>query len=309
MRNLFVLILIFGFLCIFVLFQRRHLTQKATSWQGRRVRSLKMVLSHQQQERSDVVLDRLRRTIADRLYTLLNVLDFKDKKVFVRNLLIPAAGAVGVVMVNSKFVGLPLMWVAPAGAVTAYTVFFAMLSKRRRKEFNLNFSEALTTLNGAISSGRTFLQAMADYALISDSKLAHEFGVISRRLNMGENADQVFHDSWQNYPYREYYFFIVAILLNVRGGGRLKEVLLKLQRSIATGVAMEKKMLSMTSEMRMASKITGAIPFIFLLILKFINPQDFEYVIYHEEGKAILYYLLGSVATGAAILKFLMRGI
>lgn len=66
-------------------------------------------------------------------------------------------------------------------------------------------------------------------------------------------------------------------------------------------------MLSMTSEMRMSSKITGAIPFIFLVLLKFISPENFQYVLEDEDGRILLYYLIGSEVVGLLVIKFLMR--
>lgn len=66
-------------------------------------------------------------------------------------------------------------------------------------------------------------------------------------------------------------------------------------------------MLSMTSEMRMSSKITGAIPFVFLILLKFISPENFQFVLEDQQGRVLLYYLIGSEVTGLLVIKFLMR--
>ncbi|WP_158784042.1 type II secretion system F family protein [Pantoea sp. BAV 3049] len=310
MRSLFLFIVVFGCLCLLTLLQRRRLTSRAMLFRGRRGRTLQSLLGQPPSAlASESVMVRLRQAAGRKIRTWLSVLEPENKKVFFRNLLIPQLVSAGVIAINAGYVNLPTLWIAPPVTLIIFMAWHAMLDKRKRKQFNQNFMEALTSVGGAVSSGRTFVQAMSDYAFMSDSALGREFGIVSRRLNLGDNPEQVFNESWKRFPYREYYFFIVAILLNINSGGKLKEVLNKLQRSISTGVAMEKKMLAMTSEMRMSTKITGAIPFVFLILLRFISVENFEFVLHDEKGNYILWYLLASELTGITIIKFLMRGI
>lgn len=310
MKNVFALIIIFSLICFLVLFKRKQFNRKAVSRRKGRLQRLQSLVGTQETTSADESwVKKIGMNLVYKTYSILMIFQGEDKKTFIINLIIPAGFGIAITVANEMYIGLPMLWVAVSVTPFAYLTFYKILNKKKRKAFNVNFSEALTTINGAISSGRTFLQAMSDYACQSDNILSREFGMISRRLNMGDDPEKLFIDSWRRYPYREYYFFIVAILLNFQGGGRLKEVLVKLQKAISTGIAMEKKMLAMTSEMRMASKITGAIPFIFLLLLKFISPENFDFVLYDESGKVILYYLLGSELVGMLVLKFLMRGV
>ena len=308
MRSLFISIMIFGCLCLLILLQRRHLTSRAMFFRGRR-RTLQSLTGLQPAAAGGSAWDKIRRALKEKFYSYIRVLEPENKRVFLRNLVIPQLMSGAIVAANAWYINLPTSWVAPPVTLMVFMVWHAILHKKKRRQFNQNFMEALTSIGGAVSSGRTFVQAMSDYAFLSDSSLGREFGIISRRLNLGDNPEQIFNESWRRYPYREYYFFIVAILLNINSGGKLKDVLNKLQRSISTGVAMEKKMLAMTSEMRMSTKITGAIPFVFLILLRFINIENFEYVLYNERGNYILWYLLTSELIGLSIIKFLMRGV
>ncbi len=296
-------------MCFFFIIRRKKITNIAVSHRGNRLKNLRSLLGGKDNETAqDSWIKTLGLSITGKVFSAVQVFNGGSTPLFIRNLMVPVVISLMLILVNKMYIGFPAHWIAIAVIPIAFMTCYAILNKRKRKQFNIDFSEALTTLSGAISSGRTFLQAMSDYATLSDNALSREFGIIGRRLNMGEDAEQVFYDSWKRFPYREYYFFIVAILLNIQGGGRLKEVLIKLQKAISTGIAMEKKMLAMTSEMRMAAKITGAIPFVFLILLKFISPENFEFVLFNESGKVILYYLLGSELIGMLIIKFLMRG-
>ncbi|ARU93159.1 hypothetical protein A7K99_04725 [Tatumella citrea] len=301
--------MVMAVLFLLIVLQRNMFTRQALSYTGQRKQVLMSIMSQKTttvSEQSTAIL-RLKIGFTDRLSAIFRVFYGGSSAALIKNLLIPVLVTMVLLAVNAMYIGFPLSWVLVVGLIASYLVTYKIIKKRRHKQFSLNFSEALTTIGGAISAGRTFLQAMSDYSQNSNNSLSREFSAISRRLNFGEQAEIVFMESWRNYPYREYYFFIVAILLNINSGGRLREVLNKLQRSISSGVAMEKKMLSMTSEMRMSSKITGAIPFIFLVLLKFISPENFQYVLEDEDGRILLYYLIGSEVVGLLVIKFLMR--
>lgn len=309
MNLLFILLLVMAGLFLLIVLQRNKFTRQSLSYSGQRKQVLMSIISQKTATVSDEasLIDRLKSGTEERLSAIFRVFHAGSSAALIKNLLIPVVVTMALLALNVLYIGFPLSWVLAVGLFASYLVTYKILKKRRYQQFSVDFSEALTTIGGAISSGRTFLQAMSDYSQNSNNSLSREFTAISRRLNFGEQAEVVFMESWRNYPYREYYFFIVAILLNINSGGRLREVLNKLQRSISNSIAMEKKMLSMTSEMRMSSKITGAIPFVFLILLKFISPENFQYVLEDEDGRVLLYYLIGSETLGLLVIKFLMR--
>ena len=258
-----------------------------------------------QESYKDTVLEAFNQKLASIKHVFIadNLLDL------IKRVTVPIALVIVVQVINVNYIHFSSTIVLLAVTPLSYVLWYKILLKKRKKTFEIDFTESISSINGAISSGRTFLQAMDDYSKNNNNELAKEFGIITRRLNFGENPEVVFFDSWKVYPYKEYYFFIVAILLNINSGGRLREVLSKLQRSLASNTAMERKMLTLTSEMRMASKITGAIPFLFLILLKFINEENFNFIFDDPRGNVLLYYLLGSVGFGALVIKFLMRKI
>ncbi|AUX94019.1 type II secretion system F family protein [Mixta gaviniae] len=308
MKSIFLLVIIAAAIFFFIVAHRIFSTRRVVMVSGSRQARLQQMLMNQKEEgeRKRFSVKELARRLGKSAYSTFYG---KSRADLIKNILLPPGLTMIVAVLNHLYLSLPAHWVMVVTLSCFYLGYAKILVTKRKKLFLIEFGEALITFNGAISSGRTFLQAMADFSVMRKSMLAEEFGVISRRLNMGESPDRVFTDSWSRYPYREYYFFIVAVLLNINSGGRLKEVLAKLQKTIASNIAMESKMLSMTSEMRMAAKITGAIPFVFLLLLKFISPENFNFIFETESGHMLIYYLLGSELAGIVVLKFLMRNI
>jgi len=310
MKNIYIIFIIISFLFLLMVWLRIKKTRHIFSSGGDRKNVLMKLAGKDftlstQESYKDTVLEAFNQKLASIKHVFIadNLLDL------IKRLTVPIALVIVVQVINVNYIHFSSTIVLLAVTPLSYVLWYKILLKKRKKTFEIDFTESISSINGAISSGRTFLQAMDDYSKNNNNELAKEFGIITRRLNFGENPEVVFFDSWKVYPYKEYYFFIVAILLNINSGGRLREVLNKLQRSLASNTAMERKMLTLTSEMRMASKITGAIPFLFLMLLRFINEENFNFIFDDPRGNVLLYYLLGSVGFGALVIKFLMRKI
>lgn len=187
-----------------------------------------------------------------------------------------------------------------------YTVWF--LGKRRNKKvFNETFPEVLQVLSASTSSGGGILQGIERCGKDVSGELGVEFKNIYRRLSIGEDINTVFNDIYFRYPYKELYFFIITIKTNIDKGGQIKEIISRLSRVIANSNKMEKKKKSMTSEARMSAFIVGALPVIFFIIMRFMMPENFDFVINNPDGRWILYYTVGSELFGMGIIWWLMR--
>ncbi|VFS48736.1 Flp pilus assembly protein TadB [Budvicia aquatica] len=134
-----------------------------------------------------------------------------------------------------------------------------------------------------------------------------ELKIISRRLSIGEDARSVLLDSYQRLPYREYYFFILAVMININGGGQVRDVMSRLAKQISDAKIMDRKKFAMTSEARMSVKVLALIPVGFIFIMNFLSPENFDILINTETGQYILYYAVGSVCLGLAIIWNMMN--
>ncbi|EBG2484007.1 type II secretion system F family protein [Salmonella enterica subsp. enterica] len=186
-------------------------------------------------------------------------------------------------------------------------VFYKKGQKKLRVEFEEGFSEALTIINSALSSGNTILFGIDRCGEKIPGVVGQEFKMMSRRLSIGEDPQQIFHDSYEHLPYREYYFFILAVLLNINGGGQVKEVMSRLSKLITDSKVMERKKYAMTAEARMSVKVLACIPVGFTFILKILSPENFEILINHPTGQLILYYAISSVLLGLFIVWNMMN--
>lgn len=188
-------------------------------------------------------------------------------------------------------------------------LFYKYMGGRKKKIFVENFPDALNILSGAISSGQSIVHAFEYVGSQLNNDVGKEFKIISERLLIGENPDDVLERSGIQYPYLEYFFFISAIRINISRGGQLKDIINKINRLMFESRSLEKKKNSLTAESRMSAKILGVLPIGFLFVLKFISPEDFDFVMFQEEGRPIFYYLICSEFIGFFIIWRIIKGV
>ncbi len=176
-----------------------------------------------------------------------------------------------------------------------------------RKLFDSSFPEILSVVNAAVSSGSSIHHALERCGKDVSGPLGAEFHLIGRRLNLGEDAEVVFSDAYQRFKYKEFYFFIIVMLVSIQRGGQLRVLMARLSRVLASSKATERKKLAMTSEARMSAKIVAAIPLLFFIGMKFMSPENFDYIINDPTGRLILYYVLISEGLGLGIIWILVK--
>ncbi|MBD1570418.1 MULTISPECIES: type II secretion system F family protein [Aliivibrio] len=183
------------------------------------------------------------------------------------------------------------------------------LRKREKNRFEESFPDALNMMSSAVSAGEGIMQAVVFVGRSLDGKVGKEFKRMGEQLQLGESPDTVFRKSCERFPYPSFQFFIITLRTSMQRGGQLKEVMKRLNRLMFGARAIEKKKLALTSEARASAKIVAAIPFIFLFMLQYLSPENYEFVMFNPAGRPILYYVLISESIGILIIWLLMRGV
>lgn len=181
------------------------------------------------------------------------------------------------------------------------------LEIRREKEFDETFPVALNMLTSAVSSGESLTQAISYVGRTLDGRVAHEFNNMAKRLQLGEPPEEVFRKACARLPYHMFFFFVMTLRANMERGGQLRDIIQRLNRLMFNIRSVEKKKYALTAEARMSVKIVAAIPFIFLFIMRFLSPDNYEFVMTNPDGRILLYYMLASEAIGIGIVWRLMH--
>lgn len=190
-----------------------------------------------------------------------------------------------------------------------FVVFIIKLRAHKTAKFQSNFPDALNILSGALSSGQSIVHAFEYVGKQLDNDVGYEFKFMAERLLIGEDPDEVLARSAASFPYVEYFFFASTIRINLSRGGQLKEVINRINRIMFDARAVDKKKNALTSEARSSAKIIAALPVIFLLILKFTSPENYNFVMFEEGGKPIFYYVVISELIGFFCIWMILRGV
>ncbi len=185
---------------------------------------------------------------------------------------------------------------------------YVWLQDREQKQFNERFPDALNMLSSAVSAGESITHAIAFVGKKLEGDVGKEFKVMGERLQFGESPDEVFKKACVRFPYPTFRFFVITLRANMNRGGQLRDVISRLNRLMFDARAVERKKYALTSEARISAKIVCATPFFFLFILQFLSPENYEFVMFHAEGRPILYYVLISEAIGMLIIWGLLKG-
>lgn len=181
------------------------------------------------------------------------------------------------------------------------------LKQREERLFEESFPDVLNMLASSVSAGESIMHAIAYVGRSQDNDLGNEFRLMAERMKIGESPDDVFRKACLRFPYPSFYFFIITLRANLDRGGQLKEVMTRINRLMFDARAINKKKYALTSEARMSAKIVAAIPFAFLFLLQYISPENYDFVMFNDSGKPILYYVLISEFIGLSIVWFLMK--
>ena len=215
----------------------------------------------------------------------------------------------GAVFFNDNFVQTDVSIVIAIFWVLGSVIGYIQLQARQRRVFEEAFPVALNMLTSAVSSGESITQAISYVGETLNGRVAEEFKIIGKRLQLGEPPEDVFRKSCIQFPYPSFYFFTITIQANMERGGQLKDIIQRLNRLMFNIRAIEKKKYALTSEARTSAKIVGAIPFIFLFLMRFLSPENFEFVMNDPQGRMLLYYMLASETLGIAIVWGLMKSV
>ncbi|EBU6211438.1 TPA: type II secretion system F family protein [Salmonella enterica subsp. enterica serovar 40:-:1,5] len=226
----------------------------------------------------------------------------KTKKDFIQNILTITVVMSAGFYTNYEYISLSQWVVMPATFILCIYILYIRNKKKKRIEFENGFSEALNIISSSVMAGNSIFQGINQCGKKIPGLVGDELRFVSQRLEIGEDPRAVFMESYSRMPFKEYYFFIVLALNNMKAGGQLKEVISRLSSVISNSRIMDRKKLAKTSEVRMSVKILAAIPAFFVIFLKYQSPDNFDILINHGTGQIIFYYAIGSIMIGLLII-------
>jgi tight adherence protein B len=210
---------------------------------------------------------------------------------------------------NHLFFKQPLLLIVPSAWLLGSYFAYQWLINKAKQDFEKAFPDVLNMMVSSVSAGEGLLHSIIFVGQRLDNCVAKEFKIMGERMQIGEPVDEVLRQSCERLPYSSFQFFVITLRANINRGGQLKEVITKISRLLFDNRALEQKKLTMTSEARMSAKIVCAIPFVFLLVMRFLMPQNYDFIMEDSNGRVVLYYLLISEFIGMLIIYRLLKAV
>ncbi|MGY0217797.1 type II secretion system F family protein [Endozoicomonadaceae bacterium StTr2] len=202
--------------------------------------------------------------------------------------------------------------ISPLALFSLIILILALIALRglrfyEKKQFEMSFPDALNLLSGAVSSGEGLMQAIIFVGDSMEGMVGKEFKLMGQRLSVGQSPEDVLNQSCVRFPYPSFYFFAIALRANISRGGKLKEIIKRLNLVMFNNRSLEKKKRAITAEARTSAWIVACIPVIFMFTMQYLNPDSFDFIMHDDEGRPVLYYTIISETVGFASIYLLMR--
>lgn len=293
MKYFFALLVLLGIAHLFILLKQNKRISKIDG--VRDTTKINVILDN---KISNIYFIKLASAYRDITYNLLG----KTKKEFIQNILIIIGSMTAGFYINYEYISFSQWVVMPATFFLSIYILYIRNKKKKQIEFENGFSEALNIISSSVRAGNSIFQGIDQCGKKITGIVGDELRFVSQRLEIGEDPKAVFMESYRRMPFKEYYFFIVVALNNMKAGGQLKEVISRLSSVISNSRIMDRKKIAKTSEVRMSVKILAAIPAFFVVFLKYQSPENFDILVNNSAGQVIFYYAIGSILIGLLII-------
>jgi tight adherence protein B len=163
---------------------------------------------------------------------------------------------------------------APAAlvATVAPLGFVSWKRKRRLRQFEERFPDALDLLGRAVRAGHAFTTGLEIVAKETAEPVASEFRTCFEEQNFGLPMRDALVNLTERMPLVDVRFFVTALLVQKETGGNLAEILDELARVIRDRFRIYREVRVKTAQGRLTAGILIALPIFMLFALEAVNP-------------------------------------
>ncbi len=150
--------------------------------------------------------------------------------------------------------------------------FVAFMRRRRLRDFEKNFPEAIDLLGRAIRAGHALSTGMEMIGKELPEPVAGEFRVTFEEMNFGLPFKDALLNLSERVPLIDVRFFVSALLVQKETGGNLAEILDSLSKVIRERFKIYGEVRTRTAQGRLTAGILIALPPMMMLALGILNP-------------------------------------
>jgi tight adherence protein B len=163
-----------------------------------------------------------------------------------------------------------------------------MLKKRRLASLEQQLPDALLTLAGGMKAGVSLTQAIAQMVIESRPPISQEFDLVLREQRLGVALDQALDNLNQRVALQSVTLAVSAMRIATETGGQLAETLERAAQTLRSKLAMEGKIIALTSQGKLQAWVVGALPMFLIFVLDKMEPDAMHLMYTTRMGWATL---------------------
>ncbi len=209
-------------------------------------------------------------------------------------------------LASVRIVAMPL-WLVPlvligTPALLARVVYQRLIGRFRTRFLNA-FPNTIDLIVRAVRAGIPAVQAISVAGNDADEPVRSEFRLIGDRLRLGADLQDVLDKAVERIQIADFSFFSVCLLLQRETGGALTETLENLANIIRARVDIRLKIVALTGEGRITSKIIAAVPF-FILGFMYLTNADYVAILFNTAaGRKLMMIAAGLLFVGMVLIN------
>jgi len=191
-----------------------------------------------------------------------------------------------------------------APALAGIPFFYLCLKKKKRMEkFQRQLPEALELIARSLKAGHAFPSGMKLAADEFDDPLGPEFDETLNEINFGVSVPDALKNLTDRIDCPDLKFFVISVILQRETGGNLAEIIESLAYIIRERFKLYGKVKILAAEGKLSAIILVAIPFLLIIILRFINPDYINTLFTEPAGRIMAGIAACMMVMGILVMK------
>ena len=192
--------------------------------------------------------------------------------------------------------------IAPALAGIPF-LYLCLKKKKRMEKFQKQLPEALELIARSLKAGHSFPSGMKLAADEFDDPLGPEFDETLNEINFGVSVPDALKNLANRIDCPDLKFFVISVILQRETGGNLAEIIESLAYIIRERFKLYGKVKILAAEGKLSAIILVAIPFLLIIVLRFINPDYIDTLFSEPAGRIMAGVAAFMMALGILVMK------
>ncbi len=182
-------------------------------------------------------------------------------------------------------------------------IMVKVMAKKRIEKIVNALPDALAQISGSMRSGSTFTSAIETMVEETKGPISQEFGLLLKEQKLGISQQDALENLGERIDVEEIDLVVAAALIARDVGGNLAETFERLGDMLRRKIEMEGKIKALTSQGKMQGIVVGALPFMIILALVYVEPEGILPIFSTYLGWGFLAAILILEFLGAVFIK------